>query len=207
VKIFMDRTKKKLCKESSNKCFRKPIERGGIMIIGNKVYLRPIVKDDIIFLNAWKNDEEVYRYLGGGFLPVSIDHQAKWLEVMVDTTGNNKRFIICDKQDTPIGMIGLYNINWIHRSCEIGIYIGCREAKGKGYGKEACQLIEQFAFEYLNIRKIKLSVVSDNDIAIRMWYSLGYKKVGEYIKERYIKGEYKNLTLMEKFLGELNDIT
>ena len=91
-------------------------------------------------------------------MPLSIDQHAKWLESMMDTMGNNKRFIICDKQDVPIGMVGLYDINWIHRTCEIGVYLGDREAKGKGYGKEACQLIEHFASDYLNIRKIKLSL-------------------------------------------------
>jgi diamine N-acetyltransferase len=169
------------------------------VIIGLTVYLRPIVKEDVKILNEWKNDEETFKYLGGGFMPLSIDQHAKWLESMMDTMGNNKRFIICDKQDVPIGMVGLYDINWIHRTCEIGVYLGNREAKGKGYGKEACQLIEHFASDYLNIRKIKLSVVSDNEIAVHMWESLGYQRVGEYKKERYIKGKYRNLTLMEKF--------
>ncbi len=170
------------------------------MIRGNKIYLRPIVKEDIRFLNEWKNDEDTYKYLGGGFMPVSIDHQSKWLDELVDNTKNNKRFIICDKDDVLIGMVGLYDINWIHRTCEIGIFIGNKDAKGMGYGKEACMLIENYAFEYLNLRKIKLSVVSENKAAIHMWESLGYKKVGEYIKERFIKGEYKNLTIMEKLI-------
>ena len=170
------------------------------MIKGEKVYLRPIIKKDITFLNKWKNDEETYMYLGGGYMPTSIDLQEKWLDEMIDTTGNNKRFLICDNKDTPIGMVGLYNINFIHRTCEIGIYIGNKDAKGKGYGSEACRLIEKFAKEYLNLRKIKLSVVSDNKVAIHMWKSLGYQKVGEYIEDRYIKGEYKSVTLMEKFI-------
>ena len=97
-------------------------------------------------------------------------------------------------------MVGLYDINWINRTCEIGIFIGDKNARGKGYAKEACLLIEKFAREYVNIRKIKLSVVSDNEKAISMWYSLGYRKIGEYIEERYIKGCYRNLTLMEKFI-------
>lgn len=170
------------------------------MISGEKVFLRPIRKEDIIYLNKWKNDEETYKYLGGGFMPTSIDQQVKWMDSMIDTTGNDKRFLICDKNETPVGMVGLYNINWIHRTCEIGIYIGHKDSKGKGYGKEACKLIEKFAKEYLNLRKIKLSVVSENNVALKMWESLGYRKVGEYIKERYIKGEYKNLILMEKFI-------
>lgn len=170
------------------------------MIKGEKVYLRPILKKDITFLNEWKNDEETYRYLGGGFMPTSIDHQEKWMDSMIDTSGNNKRFIICDYSAEPIGMVGLYSINWIHRTCEIGLYIGNQSAKGKGYGKESCRLIEQFAKDYLNLRKIKLYVVFDNESATHMWESLSYKKVGEFRAERFIKGEYRDLILMEKFI-------
>lgn len=170
------------------------------MIKGIKVYLRPIQRSDIVYLNKWKNDEDTYMFLGGGFMPTSIDLQEKWLDQLIDTTGNNKRFIICDNQNTPIGLIGLYEISWIHRSCEIGIYIGHKDAKGKGYGKEACLLIERFAKDYLNLRKIKLNVVSDNESAINLWTSLGYKKIGEYSKERYIKGLYRDVSIMEKFI-------
>lgn len=171
------------------------------MIVGKKVYLRPILKDDLPHLNRWKNDEETYKYLGGGFMPLSIDQQMKWLDSYIDTTGNNKRFIICEgESDQPIGMIGLYDINWIHRVCEIGIFIGDKQVRGKGYATEACQLLEHFASEYLNLRKIKLSVVSDNEQAIKLWNSLGYRKVGEYLEERFIEGSYRNLTIMEKFV-------
>lgn len=170
------------------------------MIKGDKIYLRPILKSDLKHLNEWKNDEEIFRFLGGGFMPVSIDQQEKWLDSMIDLSGNNKRFIICDNQDSPIGMVGLYDINWIHRICEIGIYIGDKTSHGNGFGMEACKLIEGFARDYLNLRKIKLNVVSDNEAAFRMWNTLGYYKVGELVDERFINGEYHNLVIMEKFL-------
>lgn len=165
-----------------------------------KIYLRPIVKSDIKKLNEWKNDEETYKFLGGGFMPISIDQQEKWLDSMIDLTGNNKRFMICDNEDLVIGMIGLYNINCIHRNCEIGVYIGEKNSRGNGYGKKACILVETFAKEYLNLRKIKLNVVFDNNYALNMWESLGYIKVGELVEERFIKGEYLNLIIMEKML-------
>ena len=170
------------------------------MIKGDKVYLRPILKKDIVHLNEWKNDEETYKYLGGGYMPTSIDQQEKWLDFLIDTTGPNKRFLICDFKDKPIGMVGLYDINWIHRTCEIGVYLGNKSETGKGYGKEACQLIEGFTKEYLNLRKIKLCVVSDNQVAVKMWRSLGYEVIGEYVKERYVKGKYRNVLIMEKFI-------
>lgn len=170
------------------------------MIKGEKIYLRPITKEDLVHLNRWKNDEEVYRFLGGGFVPVSINQQEKWLENLIDMTGNNKRFIICDNEDNPLGMVGLYVINWIHRICEIGIFIGEKRSHGKGYGKEACLLIEKYAKNYLNIRKIKLNVVLDNEAAYNMWITLGYMKAGVLKEERFIDGKYYNLLIMEKFL-------
>lgn len=170
------------------------------MIKGENIYLRPILKSDIGYLNDWKNDEETYMFLGGGFMPVSIDQQEKWLDSLIDATENNKRYIICNYEHTPLGMVGLYGINWIHRTCEIGMYLGNRDSQGKGLGTEACNLIEKFAVEYLNLRKINLKVVKSNEKAMNMWKRLGFIKIGEFNKERFVKGQYYNLILMEKFI-------
>ena len=94
------------------------------VLIGQRLTLRPIVKKDLEKLNQWKNSEEIYQYLGGGYMPVSIDMQEKWLENLMDTTGNSKRFIIEDSEKGAVGMVGLYNIHWIHRTCELGIFLG-----------------------------------------------------------------------------------
>lgn len=171
------------------------------ILTGNKVSLRPIERGDLEKLNQWKNDEAVYQNLGGGFMPVSIHIQEKWMDSLMDTTGNNKRFMIETHEGEAIGMIGLYSINWIHRTCELGIFIGEKEQQGKGYGKEAYQLLERFAESYLNLRKIKAFVVADNASATKMYDRLGFRKAGELLKERYINGTYHSVNIMEKFLG------
>ena len=53
--------------------------------------------------------------------------------------------------------------------------------------------------KYLNLRKIKLSVVADNQLALKLWKSLGYREIGEHVAERFIDGAYRNVILMEKF--------
>lgn len=169
---------------------------------GEKISLRPIERADLDFLNRWKNKEDVYMYLGGGFQPVSKDQQANWMESMIDLTGNNRRFMIVQEGKT-VGMVGLYNIHWVHRTCEIGIFIGEDQARGKGAASEACCLIENYARNYLNLRKITLKAVTDNKSAVSMWHSLGYKNVGELQEERFINGKYCNLLIMEKFLENL----
>ena len=169
------------------------------MLKGNKVYIRPIVKSDIEKLNSWKNNLQIFKFLGGGFRPVSIDQQEKWIEKIIDLTGNDRRFIISTNDDKSVGMVGLYDIDWISRSCEIGVYVGEQSMQGNGYASEACKLIERYAFDILNIRKIKLKVVSENFKALNMWKKLGYVQVGEYKDDRYIEGKYYNIILMEKF--------
>jgi RimJ/RimL family protein N-acetyltransferase len=104
-------------------------------------------------------------------------------------------------------MVGLYNINWIHRCCEIGVYIGNKDQQGKGFGKEACILIEKFAREHLNLRKLKLYVVKENDKALSMWEKLGYRAVGVLKEERYIKGQYKDVVIMEKFIQQMAGVS
>ena len=172
------------------------------MLVGEKVYLRPIELKDVDDLNKWKNDETTFKFLGGGFNPVSIDQQSKWMGSMIDLTGNNKRYIICSIEDNnPLGMVGLYGISWIHRNAEVGIYIGSKEYRGKGHATETYELLERFAKNYLNLRKLKLNVVKNNNNAMRLWSKLGFLQVGELIAERYINGKYYNLIIMEKFIN------
>lgn len=175
------------------------------IMYGRKIKLRPIIYEDVYLLNKWKNTESVYKYLGGGFLPTSVDIQKQWMEEMMNTAGNNKRFIIeTNEEQIAIGMIGLYEINWINRTCELGVFIGETKLQGAGYGKEACKVIENYAFDYLNLRKIKLSVVDENTRAFNMYQSLGYIKAGKLKDERYIDGHYCSLLIMEKLSPKIS---
>ena len=167
---------------------------------GKHIQLRPLKESDLVFLNQWKNDESIYKYLGGGFIPVSYDQQKNWISSLIDMTGNNKRFLILSPDQVPVGMIGLYGINWIHRTCECGLFIGDSEARGKGYAFDAWCTLEHYAKCYLNLRKINLKVVSENKGGFNLWKKCGFVQVGVLHEERFIDGKYCDVVLMEKFL-------
>lgn len=167
-----------------------------------RVSLRPIVRSDLDKLNQWKNEEAVYQYLGGGFQPVSRDIQEKWMDTLMDTTGKSKRFIIQDGRGEAIGMVGLYDIHWVHRTCELGIFLGEVREQGKGYASEAYSLLEAYASRYLNLRKIKAFVVEENGAAVRMYEKLGFVRAGALTAERFINGRYHTVLILEKFIGK-----
>ena len=169
------------------------------MLQKDNIKLRPILRSDLEKLNKWKNDEEIYKYLGGGFNPISIDQHGQWIDKLINIDNQNKRFII-EFEGISVGMIGLYSINNIYQNCEIGIYIGEKEYQGRGIAKTSMYILESYAKNYLNIRKIKCFVVVENENAKNSWEKIGYKPVGTLKEERFIDGEFKDVMIMEKFI-------
>lgn len=165
------------------------------MLQSNRLSLRPIIKEDLTYLNKWKNDFDIFKNLGGGFQPVSEDQQALWMDNLIDMNGNSQRYII-EVNNQSIGVVGLYNINYRNRNCEFGIYIGEKSFHGKGYGKEATKLMLNYGFANLNLNKIKLFVNEDNN-AQNLYKSIGFRTVGYYEKERFVNNEYLDVFIME----------
>lgn len=168
-----------------------------------RIYLRPLELKDYAALSEWNNDESIMKYLGGGYNPISPDLQQKWIENMIDTSAHsvNKRYMIVSKEtNESIGVVGLYSIKWIHRTADLGLYIGDKKYHNKGLATEAGTLINIYAKRYLHLRKLNLFVVEENKKAYKFWEKLGFKFAGKLNQERFIDGAYKDVIIMEKFL-------
>lgn len=108
----------------------------------------------------------------------SEDELETWLKNSSDST---VRFAIrLQKTNELIGFIELDGILWTHRSSWVSIFIGDENQRGNGYGKEAMNLMIQFAFNELNLHRIQLTVFAYNDVAIKLYETLGFKKEGSY---------------------------
>lgn len=165
----------------------------------NLVHIRPIEREDLDLLFKWRNDESIFSQLGGGYFPTSKTEMSKWMDNFSKPDKQNLRFLIQYKE-TRVGFISLSNINYINGTSELGIYIGEKNFEGKGIASSSLKLIETFARDYLNLRKIKLLVNDNNKAAIKLYEKNEYNLVGQYIKERFYKGEFINLLIMEKFI-------
>lgn len=168
------------------------------MIKYEEIELVPIEMEDLDLLKKWKNDDEVFKYLGGGYRPISESQAQKWIENLINNNHQYQRFMI--KNDKKIGFIGLYNISEVNRTAELGIYIGEKDYQGKGYAKMAYKALEKYAKDWLNIRKIKLDVVKDNVRAIKLYEKLDFKVCGNRELDRFVEGEYRDVVMMEKFI-------
>ncbi len=171
------------------------------MLSGKLVNLVPLEEhhlDDI--MKGW-NNPEMRKFLGG-YIPNTREAETEWLQSAQQQMKRMSSFyfVIEDAIDSRfIGTVSLNSVNWISRTSGIGIAIHDPNDWEKGYGSEAMQLLLDFGWNHLNLRRIDLSVHSFNDRAKHVYEKLGFKVYGTAHRKFFIDGEYRDTIYMEIF--------
>ena len=171
-------------------------------LIGEHIYLSPRSTEDAELFTEWLNDFETTDYLGRSGNLVSIEAEREYLQ---KNNSPAATFVIITKEDKLIGTVSIERINHIDRRGILGIFIGEKSAREKGYGTEAIQLILEYGFHYLNLNSIALDVMEFNARAIQCYKKCGFQEVGRQRKSRFINGKYYDTIQMdilaEEFTG------
>jgi ribosomal-protein-alanine N-acetyltransferase len=94
-------------------------------------------------------------------------------------------------EDTLIGSVTLFHLDFTHRRAEIGYALG-RPYWGKGYMQETLRAVISYAFEVLNLHRIEADVDPRNAASIRTVERLGFQREG-YLRERWqVNGEIQD---------------
>jgi RimJ/RimL family protein N-acetyltransferase len=78
----------------------------------------------------------------------------------------------------------------------MSIIIGEKDVWGKGYGTEAGCLLFDYAFGRLRFHRVSIGVVGFNEMALRFWRSLGFKKEGVQRDGYYCENEFSDFVMM-----------
>ncbi|MEL7435033.1 MAG: GNAT family protein [Chloroflexota bacterium] len=82
------------------------------------------------------------------------------------------------EEDVLLGFVVLFNLKWRNQTAELAIGIGNTDYRGKGYGQEALHLILNYAFSELNLRRVSLTVIDYNTVAINAYKKVGFQQEG-----------------------------
>lgn len=172
-------------------------------LIGERIYLSPRNSEDVEKYTEWMNDFETTDYTGRSHQIVTIEAEKKYLEENINEEAVFA--IIESKEDKLIGTLGLHNVNHFKRTATLGIFIGDKEYRGKGYGTDAIRLILDYGFNYLNLNNIKLDLMEFNERALICYKKCGFKEYGRRRKCNFINGKYYDTIemdiLSEEFKG------
>ena len=170
------------------------------MLKGKKVILRALTGDDLPQLVKLHNDAEVKTLAAMHQFPVSPESEKAWLDSILMDKSNTKAYFGIEETATNqlAGICFLQNINWVDRYAWFGIAI-LSEHQGKGFGKEALDLIVQHGFEALNLQKICLYVLAANSAAISLYQRKGFVTEGLLKNHCNLKGKPCDLLIMSLF--------
>lgn len=160
---------------------------------GEKVDLAVIEDKYSGFVMQLLNNPEVRHFLADRFPRLRAD-----VEGMIEETQEHKsiHFIIIDKtSDNPSGIISLSDFNWPNRRAMVSIAV-MPEFQNTGIGKNATEILIEYAFNTLGLRKICLEVYGFNERAIAMYEKLGFQIEGEFKNHSLKNGEYHTLLYM-----------
>jgi len=158
-------------------------------LVGKKLFMRPIMPQDLPYFVKWINDKETLEMLSA-YLPVTIKEEAEWIESLSNKNHTDIQLAIVTTDGNLIGSMGIHKIDWKNRTASTGAFIGDKNYWGKGYGTEAKMLLLNYAFNTLNLRKIYSSAIEYNKRSIAYQMKCGYKIEGRRIKQHFRKGRY-----------------
>jgi RimJ/RimL family protein N-acetyltransferase len=178
--------------------------KGLHVIRGERLYLRAIERDDLQRCHDWMNDESLRATLAQRF-PMSLAQEADWVERT--TRGQDPSrlvFAIClFEGDRHIGNCGLEAIERENGVATFGIFIGEKDCRGQRLGEEATRTLCRFAFDEMNLHKIRLDAYAANAGAIRTYEHVGFKREGVLREEAFRGGRYIDIVRMGLLRGEL----
>lgn len=141
-----------------------------------KILIRPLEKEDSEISWHWRNDEEIWKYTGSRpNISVTSEIEREWIEKFLLDPSSRRFAITID--DIYVGNIQLTNINKV--DAEYHIFIGNKNYWGKGIAYSATQQIIRYAKNVLNLEKIYLKVKCENNKAVRLYESCGFKVISK----------------------------
>lgn len=158
-----------------------------------RIKLRPIGVSDAEKTLQWRLSERAKLMQSGA---KTVKEQEAWINSTLLKT-NEITFII-EFDNLPVGMFAICNINKRYKNCSIErLLIGEKEIVGNHpVAFESELLICDYAFNDLDMHKVKGDIMEDNKDMIKFRKYLGYNFDGFLRDEYVIQGQFKSTHLV-----------
>src|SRR5256885_14239392 len=173
--------------------------RRRFMIAGEHVILRAFEKEDAERCYRWMNDPNIVRTLKTRY-PIAFQNEVEWLERAMHPNVNERHFAIERKDDrTHVGNASIHDIDWVSRTGWFGLFIGEPAAWNRGFGTDAIRTLVRFAFEEMNLRKLRIHVFDYNEKAKHVLLAQGFVEEGKLRRDFYREGVYHDIVILSIF--------
>ena len=154
-------------------------DRPALTLVGEAVCLGPLHRGLLVLMWRWESDLALSVLTGDPTRPLTPEAIEADYDLATKSGPERASFAIYERASMrPIGTAGLRDVDYAHRTAELGMGIGEADCWGKGYGTEATRLLLDYAFDALGLHNIWLRVYAYNERAIRAYRRAGFREVG-----------------------------
>jgi diamine N-acetyltransferase len=166
--------------------------------IMDTITLRAVEQEDIAKLYIYENDMDSLSVgIAKRFLPLCTIEEYVLSIQNADITKTEQLRLMIDLNNTTIGCIDLYDMDFINQKSAIGIYLA-KEYRGNGFAKQALQKLEDYAYNILSMHQLYAFVSEPNKASNNLFLSCDYALTAtlkDYIKYR---NKYYNVNFYQK---------
>jgi RimJ/RimL family protein N-acetyltransferase len=155
------------------------------VLAGDEVSLRPRTLDDCADEYAWRTDGELCRLDASTPLPMTLDEFRNRYSAELEFPGLTYTLAIDTRQSIHIGVVSLFNLDFMQGSAEVGIMIGEKATWDRGYGTDALKSLLDFAFEVSSLNSVSLRTLDWNLRAQRCFEKCGFSRYGALRRGEY----------------------
>ena len=164
----------------------------------SEIHLRALEPSDLDFLFAQENDQALW-ILSNTLVPFAKYTLQEYISHAKEDifTTKQQRFVISDKANTALGLIDLYDFDPIHHRAGVGLVID-QAHRAKGLGKQALLLLEEYAFDRLQLHQLYAGVGEENSASLALFTAAGYVQCGLKKEWNYYNHRYHNEVVFQK---------
>ena len=156
--------------------------------------LRELERKDLERINRCRNDPDLIALLGAPFRFINLDVDVAWFENYMRNRGNTIRCaIVRQGEDKILGLVTLASIDYLNQSAEFHIMIGDPAEQGHGAGTFAVQSMLRHAFYNMNLHRVELTVLAENQRAQHVYEKCGFHREGAKRQSHYKSGRFHDM--------------
>jgi len=167
------------------------------------LHLRKISLSDSEFFFSSLKEEVISKFLSLGPL-TSQEHSKKLIKNYLKYWDEQTQFnyiVELRKQNNisndikKIGSISIWNISWLHKRADVGIWIIPRYWH-QGIAKKAINLIKTIAFYYLNLNRLEAHIAINNKKSINLFKNCNFIEEGILKDYLNLRGTFTNAVIL-----------
>lgn len=163
------------------------------MFVYNQLGIRVVEPTDLQEIRQMRNDPSTWIFLTDVRLITSA-MQERWYTKIAEAN-DTKYFVVFDENHPFIGLVRCDEIDQVNRSIRIGCDV-VPTLRGIGYGGRIYDLMLKYCFHYLNMHRVWLLVLENNEIAIRLYLRKGFREEGRLREAIFRNGRYWDYIVM-----------